>query len=34
MHLLVDYTAARLGDEALDDPIWAALDCVVNPSDA
>jgi hypothetical protein len=34
LHQLVHYAATRLREESLEDPTWAALDCVVNPSDA
>src|SRR3712207_2539634 len=34
LHHLVEYAATRLLDESLEDPTWAALDCVVNPIDA
>jgi hypothetical protein len=31
---LIEYAATRLRDEALEDPAWAALDCVVDAADA
>ncbi|PVE21564.1 hypothetical protein DC522_25820 [Microvirga sp. KLBC 81] len=34
LHRLVEYAATRLRDESLEDPTWAALDCIVDPSDA
>jgi hypothetical protein len=34
LHQLIEYAATRLRDESLEDPTWAALDCVVDPSDA
>jgi hypothetical protein len=34
LHRLIDYAATRLRDESLEDPTWAALDCVVDTADA
>ena len=34
LHQLVEYAATRLRDESLEDPTWAALDCVVDSADA
>ena len=34
LHQLVVYAATRLRDESLEDPMWDALDCSVNQSDA
>ncbi len=34
LHQLIEYAATRLRDESLEDPIWAALDCVVDAADA
>ncbi len=34
LHRLVDYAATRLREESLEDPTWAALDCVVDAVDA
>jgi hypothetical protein len=34
LHQLVEYAANRLREEALEDPAWAALDCVVDAFDA
>lgn len=34
LHRLIDYAATRLRDESLEDPTWAALDCVVSGPDA
>jgi hypothetical protein len=31
---LAEYAATRLRDESLEDPTWAALDCVVDAADA
>ena len=34
LHQLIEYAATRLRDESLEDPTWAALDCVVDAADA
>lgn len=34
LHRLIEYAATRLRDESLEDPTWAALDCVVSGPDA
>jgi hypothetical protein len=34
LHQLVQYAATRLREESLEDPTWAALDCIVDPVDA
>jgi hypothetical protein len=34
LHQLIGYAATRLREESLEDPTWAALDCVVDPADA
>ena len=31
LHRIIDYAATRLRDESLEDPTWAALECVVRP---
>ena len=34
LHRLIDYAATRLRDESLEDPTWAAIECVVSQPDA
>ena len=34
LHQLVEYAATRLRDESLEDPTWAAIECVVSQPDA
>ena len=34
LHKLVEYAATRLREESLEDPTWAAFDCVVDSFDA
>jgi mono/diheme cytochrome c family protein len=34
LHQLVEYAATRLREGSLEDPTWAALDCVVDSADA
>jgi hypothetical protein len=34
LHKLVEYAATRLREESLEDPTWAAFDCVVDPINA
>jgi hypothetical protein len=34
LHRLIDYAATRLRDESLEDPAWAAIECVVSQLDA
>jgi hypothetical protein len=34
LHQLVSYAATRLREESLEDPMWDALECSVNQSDA
>jgi hypothetical protein len=34
LHQLIEYAATRLRDESLEDPTWAAAECVVSQPDA
>jgi len=34
LHHLIDYAATRLREESLEDPTWAAIECVVSQPDA
>jgi hypothetical protein len=34
LHRLIDYAATRLRDESLEEPAWAATECVVSQPDA
>ena len=34
LHRLIDYAATRLRDESLEDPAWAAIECLVSQPDA
>ena len=34
LHQLIEYAATRLRDESLEDPTWAAVECVVSQPDA
>jgi hypothetical protein len=34
LHQLIEYAATRLRDESLEDPTWAAIECVVSQPDA
>ncbi|MBB3021337.1 hypothetical protein FHR70_004433 [Microvirga lupini] len=34
LHRLIDYAATRLKEESLEDPTWAAIECVVSQPDA
>jgi hypothetical protein len=34
LHQLIEYAVTRLRDESLEDPTWAAVECVVSQPDA